>query len=175
MIPYNKCLWEGIEKEVIGMDIIPWRPFGGELSSLRQEMDRLWDRFVGETSLGRKVTGEWWPTVDVSETKDNFIIKAELPGMDDKDVSVTISGNMLTIKGEKKKEEEEKDEHHYRAERYYGSFQRSFQLPSSIKADKIEADFDKGILRVMLPKVEEAKKKEVKIKVKTGKTGKSTK
>jgi HSP20 family protein len=153
------------------MDMIPWRPFGGELSSLRQEMDRLWDRFVGESPLARRITGEWWPTVDVSETKDNFVIKAELPGIDEKDVSVTISGDVLTIKGEKKKEEEEKDEHHYRAERYYGSFQRSFQLPSSVKADKIEADFDKGILKVTLPKVEEAKKKEVKIKVKTERKG----
>ena len=103
------------------------------------------------------------------------MIKAELPGIDEKDVSVTISGDVLTIKGEKKKEEEEKDEHHYRVERYYGSFQRSFQLPNSVKADKIEADFEKGILKVTLPKVEEAKKKEVKIKVKTKKTGKSTK
>jgi len=157
------------------MEIIPWRPPGGEFGSLRREMDDLWRRFFGETPLTRRAGEEWWPTVDVSETKDNFMIKAELPGMDEKDVSVTISGNVLTIKGEKKKEEEEKDEHHYRAERYYGSFQRSFQLPSSIKADKIEADFEKGILKVTLPKVEEAKKKEVKIKVKTGKTGKSTK
>jgi len=155
------------------MDIIPWRPFGGELSSFRQEMDKLWDRFFGEMPLTRRITGEWWPTVDVSETKDNFVIKAELPGMDDKDVSVTISGDVLTIKGEKNKEEEEKDEHHYRAERYYGSFERSFQLPSSVKADKIEADFEKGILKVTLPKVEEAKKKEVKIKVKKEKTGKT--
>jgi HSP20 family protein len=155
------------------MEIIPWRPIGREINSLRQEMDRLWDRFVGETPLVRRITGEWWPTVDVSETKDNFIIKAELPGMDDKDV--TISGDVLTIKGEKKKEEEEKDEHHYCAERYYGSFQRSFQLPSSVKADKIEAAFEKGILKVTLPKVEEAKKKEIKIKVKTEKPDKPTK
>ena len=98
--------------------------------------------------------------------KDNFMIKAELPGMDEKDVNVAISGDVLTIKGEKKKEEEEKDKHHYRTEHHYDSFQRSFQLPSSIKADKIQADFDKGILKVTLPKVEEAKKKEVKIKVK---------
>ena len=151
------------------MEIIPWRPFGGELSSLRQEMDRLWDRFVGETPLAHRAGEEWWPTVDASETKDNFIIKAELPGVEEKDVSVALSGDVLTIKGEKKKEEEEKDEHHYRAERYYGSFQRSFQLPSSVKADKIEADFEKGILKVTLPKVEEAKKKEVKIKVKANK------
>ena len=148
------------------MEIIPWRPIGRELSSLHQEMDRLWDRFVGETPLVRRITGEWWPTVDVSESKDNFIIKAELPGMDASDVNVSVSGNVLTIKGEKKKEEEEKDEHHYRAERYYGSFQRSFQLPASVQADKVEAAFEKGVLKVTLPKVEEAKKKEVEIKVK---------
>ena len=151
------------------MEIIPWRPIGRELSSLHQEMDRLWDRFIGETPLVRRITGEWWPTVDVSETKDNFVIKAELPGMDASDVNVSVSGNVLTIKGEKRKEEEEKDEHHYRAERYYGSFQRSFQLPSSMQAEKVEATFDKGVLRVILPKVEEAKKKEIKIKVKTDK------
>jgi HSP20 family protein len=82
--------------------------------------------------------------VDVSESKDNFMIKAELPGMDEKDVNVSISGNVFTIKGERKKKEEEKDKHHYCAERYYGSFQRSFRLPTSVKADKIEAAFDKG-------------------------------
>jgi len=154
------------------MDIIPWRPIGRELGSLRQEMDRLWDRFVGETPLVRRITGEWWPTVDVSETMDNFVIEAELPGMDASDVSVSISGNMLNIKGEKKKEEEEKDEHHYRTERYYGSFQRSFQLPSSVKPEKIDATFEKGILKITLPKVEEAKKKEIKIKVKESKPSK---
>jgi HSP20 family protein len=126
------------------MEIIPWRPFGSELSSLRQEMDRLWDRFVSESPLARRISGEWWPTVDVSEAKDSFMIKAEFPGMDEKDVNVTISGNVFTIKGEKKKEEEEKDKHHYRAERYSGSFQRSFRLPTSVQADKIEAAFDKG-------------------------------
>ena len=151
------------------MEIIPWRPIGRELSSLHQEMDRLWDRFIGETPLVRRITGEWWPTVDVSETKDNFVIKAELPGMDASDVNVSVSGNVLTIKGEKRKEEEEKDEHHYRAERYYGSFQRSFQLPASVQAEKVAATFEKGVLKVTLPKVEEAKKKEVKIEVKTDK------
>jgi HSP20 family protein len=152
--------------EVIGMEIIPWKPFGGELSSLRREMDDLWRRFFGETPLARRITGEWWPSVDMSETKDSFIVKAELAGMDAKDVDVGISGDVLTIKGEKKKEEEEKDEHYYRAERYYGSFQRSLQLPTGVQADKVEATFDKGVLKVMLPKVEEAKKKKIEVKVK---------
>jgi HSP20 family protein len=148
------------------MELVPWRPFGGELSSLRREMDNLWNRFFGETPLARRVTEEWWPSVDMSETKDSFIMKAELPGLDAKDVEVSISGDVLTIKGEKTKEEEEKDEHHYRAERYYGSFQRSFQLPVGVQADKVEAAFDKGVLKVTLPKVEEAKQKKIEVKVK---------
>ncbi len=84
--------------------------------------------------------------------------------METKDVNVSISGEVLTIKGEKKTEEEEKDEHYHCAERYSGSFQRVFQLPSGVKSDPIEATFDKGVLKVILPKVEEAKKKEIEIK-----------
>ena len=148
------------------MELIPWRPFGGELSSFRKEMDRLWSRLLGETPFARTLTEEWLPSVDVSETKDNIVVKAELPGLEAKDVNVSISGDLLTIKGEKKKEEEEKDEHHYCVERYYGAFQRVFQLPTGVKADKVEATFDKGVLKVTIPKVEEAKKKEIEIKVK---------
>ena len=147
------------------MELIPWRRFGG-LSPFREEMDDLWSRFFGELPKMRAFEGDWSPSVDISETKDNFVVKAELPGLEAKDVNVSISGNMLTIKGEKKKEEEEKDEHHHYVERYYGSFQRSFQLPTNVKTDKIDATFDKGVLKVTLPKTEEAKKKEIKIEVK---------
>ena len=147
------------------MELTPWRPFG-ELGSIRSEMDRLWNKFLGETPFARSFTEEWSPSVDISETKDKLVIKAELPGLDVKDVNVSISGDLLTIKGEKKKEEEEKDEHHHYMERYYGSFQRSFQLPVNVKTDKIEATFDKGVLKVTLPKTEEAQKKEIEIKVK---------
>jgi HSP20 family protein len=147
------------------MELAPWRPFG-ELSPFRKEMDRLWNRFLGETSFAKTFDEMWSPSVDISETKDNFVVKAELPGLEAKDVNVSISGDILTIKGEKKAEEEEKDEHYHRVERYSGSFQRVFQLPSGVKADKIEATFDKGVLKVTLPKVEEAKKKEIEVKVK---------
>jgi len=129
-------------------------------------MDDLFSRVFGEFPLTKRISEEWAPRVDVSETKDNYIVKAELPGLEVKDVNVSISGNVLTIKGEKKKEEEEKDEHNHYVERYYGSFQRSFQLPAGMKTDKIEANFEKGVLKVTLPKVEEAKKKEIDIKVK---------
>jgi len=147
------------------MELVPWRAFG-ELSSLRRDMDKLWDRFSGETPFAKTFGETWLPSVDISETKDNFVVKAELPGLEAKDVNVSISGDVLTIKGEKKTEEEEKDEHYHCVERYSGSFQRVFQLPSGVKTDMIEATFDKGVLIVTLPKVEEARKKEIDIKVK---------
>jgi len=154
------------------MELVPWRPFERELSSFRKEMDNLWGRFFGEAPLARTFTEEWAPTVDISERKNDFLIKAELPGVDEKDIAVSISGDLLTIKGEKKKEEEEKDEHHYRVERYYGSFERSFRIPTGVKADKIDATFDKGVLKVTVPKAEEAKKKEIAVKVKQPKKDK---
>ena len=147
------------------MELVPWRPFG-ELTPLRREMEDLWRRFFGETPFLRPFREEWLPAVDISETKDKVVLKAEMPGMDAKDVNVSISGDILTIKGEKKKEEEEKDEHYHCVETYCGSFQRSFRLPHNVKADKVEATFDKGVLKITLPKTEEAKKKEIKIKTK---------
>jgi len=154
------------------MELVPWRPFRGELTPMRREMDELWNRFFGEAPFYRSLAEEWSPSIDLSETKDSLVVKAELPGLDVKDVEVSISGNLLTIRGEKKKEEEEKDEHHYRSERYYGSFQRVFQLPTNVKADKVGASFDKGVLKVTLPKVEEAKKKQIEVKVKEEKKAK---
>ncbi len=147
------------------MEVVPFRPFG-ELSSFRGERDRLRDKLFGERPFVSTFSEEWAPSVDISETKNNFIVKAELPGLESKDVNVSISGDLLIIKGEKKKEEEEKDEHHHCVERYSGSFQRVFQLPTAVKGDKVGATFDKGVLKVTLPKVEEAKKKEIEIKVK---------
>lgn len=147
------------------MEVIPWRQFG-ELGLLNRDMGKLWDRFGGESPFARKFGETWLPSVDVSETKDNFVVKAELPGLEAKDVNVSISGDVLTIKGKKKTTEEEKDEHYHCVERYSGTFQRVFQLPSGVKGDMIEAIFDKGVLKVTLPKVEEAKKKEIEVKVK---------
>jgi len=90
------------------MELVPWRPFGRELSPFRREVENLWSRFFSEVPFIRAFKEEWSPTVDVSEKKDIFLIKAELPGVDEKDVSVSISGDILTIKGEKKKVEEAK-------------------------------------------------------------------
>ncbi|MGD8915806.1 MAG: Hsp20/alpha crystallin family protein [Syntrophobacterales bacterium] len=146
------------------MDLIPWRG-QEELTSFRKEMESLFNRFFGHTSLLRRFREEWLPTVDFSETKDKLVFKAELPGLDAKDIEVTISGDILTIKGEKKKEQEEEDEHYHSVERYYGSFQRSFPIPPKVKTDKIEAKFAKGVLKITLPKTEEAEKKVINVKV----------
>lgn len=145
------------------MDIVPWRPFR-ELGPMRREMDNLWNRFFGETSMPSVFSQEWVPTVDVSETKDKVVVKAEIPGMEAKDMDVSVSGDVLTIRGEKKKEEEKKDEHYHYRERYSGSFQRSFRLPVAVKSEKADATFKDGVLTITIPKVEEAKKKEIKIK-----------
>lgn len=107
---------------------------------------------------------EWAPMVDVSETKDNVVVKAEIPGMEAKDMDVSVSGDVLTIKGQKKTEEEKKDEHYHYRERYSGSFQRSFRLPVAVKTEKADAAFKDGVLTITIPKAEEAKKKEIKIK-----------
>jgi len=147
------------------MELTPWRPFR-ELRPFWKEMDRWWDRFFADKPLTGMFTEDWFPSVDVSETNDRLIVKAELPGLEGKDINVSISGYVLTIKGEKKKEEEQKDEHYYSCERYSGSFQRSFQLPVTVETDKVEAAFDKGVLKITFPKTEKAKKKEIEIKAK---------
>lgn len=143
-------------------ELIPRKAFS-ELSTVRNEMDRLWNRFLDDWPLPTMFTKGWAPMADISETKDKLIVKAELPGLDPEDIKLSLSGNLLTIEGEKKKEKEEKDEHHYYLERYSGTFQRSFRLPVEVQEDKIEAKFDKGVLTITLPKTAKSKKKEIKI------------
>lgn len=148
------------------MELIPWKPFRG-LNVFHKDMDDIWNRFLSETPLVRRFAEEWLPSANVSETKENLCISIELPGLDEKDVNVSISGDLLTIKGEKKTEKEETDEHHHYVERYSGSFQRSFRMPVNIKTDNVDATFDKGVLKITLPKTEEAQKKEIKIRGKS--------
>jgi HSP20 family protein len=147
-----------------------WRSFRGE-------MDRLFDRF-GFPSLRRMLDIEppWRPessftfsvpAIDMSEDEKAYKISAELPGLDAKDVDVSVSGNTLVVKGEKRQEKEEKDKNYYFSERAYGSFQRAFELPASIDRDKISADVSKGVLTVTLPKTPDAQKQQKKIEVKS--------
>jgi len=148
-----------------------WKPFRElapfkEFERMRRDMDRLWDSFF-EGGLRRKTegAGEWLPSLDVSETKNELVVKAEVPGMDPKDIDISLSDGMLTIKGEKKQEKEEKEADYHLVERSYGSFTRSVQLPKEVQSEKINASYKNGILKITLPKSEEAKKKEIKIKV----------
>ena len=147
------------------MNIVHWKPFD-ELTTLRKEMDSLWNRFFPETPFHERYEShEWLPSIDLKETKEKLVVKAELPGLEAKDVELSLTDDILTIRGEKKAEKEEKDEHYYFVERYAGIFERRVKLPTPVKTDKLDATFDKGVLTVILPKSEEAKKKEIKIKV----------
>ena len=145
-------------------ELTSWRPFT-ELSSLRREMDRLWESFFGERPLQRIWEREWAPSLDMSETKDNFVVKAEVPGIDAKDIDISLTGDVLTIKGEKKQEKEEREEDYHLVERSYGTFTRSVRLPAEVESNKIKASYKNGILNITLPKSERVKAKEVKIKV----------
>jgi HSP20 family protein len=145
------------------MTLIPWRPLR-ELDVLRREMDNLWDRFSGERPI-EWLGGEWTPSLDVSETKEKVVMKAEVPGLDPKEIDIALSDGVLTLKGEKKREREEKDENYHLVERSYGSFSRSVRLPAEVQEDKVKASYKDGVLTITLPKTERAKERAIKIEV----------
>jgi len=155
----------------MAFELTTWKPFREltpfkDFERMRREMDRLWDSFF-EGGLRKRTegAGEWLPSLDVAETKNEIVVKAEVAGMDPKDIDISLSDGVLTIKGEKKQEKEEKEADYHLVERSYGSFTRLVQLPQEVQRDKISASYKNGILKITLPKSEEAKKKEVKIKV----------
>jgi HSP20 family protein len=149
--------------------------------SLRTEMDRLFDRFAGGwgmPSLRRVFEAEPYlrhessfslpsPAVDITEDDAAYKVTAELPGMTDKEIEVVVSGDMLTLKGEKRQEKEQKEKSFYLSERAYGSFRRRFYVPEGVDRDKIAADFAKGVLTVTMPKTAKAVEQQKKIEVKS--------
>lgn len=147
------------------MTLTRWNP-RRELWGIAGDMNRLvssmFDDGLRETSLFK---GNWNPAVDISEDTDNFYLNIDLPGMDKKDVKVRFEDGLLTLTGEKISEKEEKNVSYHRVERSYGKFERSFRVPNRIISDKIDAKFEKGVLTVTLPKAEEAKPKEIEVKV----------
>ena len=152
-------------------ELTTWKPFRElapfrDFERMRRDMDRFWDSFL-EGGQRRKTddSGEWFPSLDVAETKNDLVVKAEVPGMDAKNIDISISDGVLTIKGEKKEEREEKEADYHLVERSYGAFTRSIRLPAEVHGDKINATYKNGVLKITLPKSEEAKKKEIKIKV----------
>ena len=112
-----------------------------------------------------KEHGEMMPAFDISEADDHFVVKADLPGIDPKNLDISLTGNVLTIRGEKKEEREEKNERYYTLERQFGSFTRSFMLPADVKEDGIEASYKGGVLRVNIPQSERAKQKKIPVKM----------
>lgn len=145
--------------------IVPWKE-GRQLTSLRREMDRLFDRFFEGWPFFRvsAAEGEWAPVVDVSETAKEIVVKAELPGMDPKDIDLSIRGNILTVAGERKQEKEEKGENFHRVERTYGSFSRSVRLPAEVDPGKVDATYKDGVLKITLRKTKEAAAKKIEVK-----------
>lgn len=139
------------------MDLIKWDPFR-ELSTMRDQMDRL----MGSFFRGNRLSGDAWaPDLDVSETDEEILIKADLPGVDEKDLSVSLSGTNLLIKGEKREEKEEKGKHFHRIERSFGSFQRTVALPVAVDSSRIKAEYTKGVLEIHLPKKPEVKPQQI--------------
>lgn len=129
---------------------------GTELKNLRNEMDRLFDR-MWEGDLPERTLSEWTPPLDLSESKDFFLVKMEVPGIDPKEIKVSVQDQILTISGERKKEEEKKGDRFYRMERSYGVFARSIRLPVAVDESKVNAVFTNGVLSVTLPKTESSK------------------
>lgn len=154
--------------------LIPWRTQapskdnGDVFSAMQREMNRIFEKFNGENDLSKfeSSLGDWSPKVNVADTERELQVTAELPGVEEKDVEVTVDNGALTIKGEKKAEKEEKGKNYYRAERSFGSFERVLPLSRDIVQDKVEATFKNGVLTVKLPKTAEAIQAKKKIPVK---------
>ena len=153
------------------MAIDRWRPFGGAerwdpfrgVGDIQTEMNRLFDNFVGRPAAAAAGERVWLPAVDVHETKDDLVLSFDIPGVSQKDVQLTITGDLMTVRGERRFEREATENTYHRVERVYGRFERSVQLPMTVQTDKVKANYRDGVLEVKLPKAEEVKPREIKI------------
>jgi len=145
------------------MAIVRWDPFR-DLNMLQDRMNRLFD------DAGRPwrtdepaATTSWSPSVDIFETEGEIVVKAELPGMDRKDIQLNLENNVLSLRGERKFQKETKDDNYHRIERSYGVFSRAFSIPATVDEERIRADYKDGVLKIVLPKKDQAKPKQIKI------------
>lgn len=142
--------------------LVPYRRRGELLDPFRRMdelMKRAWHDFPFGELIEQEGGKEWLPNVDISETEKEITVKAELPGIDKKNIDISLDENHLVIRGEKKQEKEETGKHFYRVERSFGSFYRSLDLPATVEKDRIDATYKDGVLTIVLPKSEEAKQK----------------
>lgn len=149
------------------MALMRWDPLK-DILSLQERMNRLFDDMLVRTKKEEETffRGMWSPAVDIYETEDEIVLKAELPGVNKDDVSVEVTDNLLILKGERRAEKEIKEENYHRRERVYGAFQRSFTLPNIVDKEKVRARYKDGVLEITLPKASEAKPKQIKVEVK---------
>ena len=145
------------------MAVVRWDPFR-DLNLLQDRMNRLFDDAGrGWRADEPAATTTWSPAVDIFETEGEIVVKAELPGMERKDITLHLENNVLSLRGERKFEKETKDENYHRIERSYGAFSRSFSIPATVDEEKIRAEYKDGVLNIVLPKKEQARPKQIKI------------
>ena len=144
------------------MAIVRWEPLR-ELGTLQSEMNRLFNTVFDSPGGDGGTLRRWMPAMDLLETADHFVLRADLPGMGEEDVNIELEDSTLTISGERKTEHESSEEGYYRVERASGSFQRSLTLPKGVDPETVSASFDRGVLEVRIPKPEEAKPHRVEI------------
>jgi HSP20 family protein len=142
------------------MALVRWEP-ARRLDSFQSDFDRLFDAFLG--ARPQNTASRWVPAMDLVETEDQLVLKADLPGLDRDDVEIEVTDGVLTVSGERKTEHEDHEDGYHRVERAYGSFSRSLSLPDGIDAEQVKADFDKGVLVVRIPKPAERQPHRVQI------------
>ncbi|MGA2090764.1 MAG: Hsp20/alpha crystallin family protein [Endomicrobiales bacterium] len=152
------------------MYLIPWKKRENfhDLENIKDEINRLFKSSMRRWEDDDKglLESDWNPTIEIQESKDNVVVVADLPGVAKEDIDVAVDGDLLTIKGEKKQEKEAKEKDFIRTERFYGSFTRSITLPCAVEATAVDAQYKDGVLKLVLPKIEEAKPKQIQVKVK---------
>jgi HSP20 family protein len=148
------------------MAIVRWTPLS-ELTTMQEKVNKLFEDVIKSPYRSDEgfALAAWAPAVDVYETDKEIVLKAELPEMQEKDIGIKVEDNNLIVSGERRMEKEVKEENYHRIERSYGSFHRSFALPSTVDRENIKASYKDGVLKVILPKKEEAKPKQIKIDV----------
>jgi HSP20 family protein len=155
------------------MALVRFRPFGDmleqppfrDLGDIQHEMNRLFDTFFGRPGQVAARERVWAPAVDMYETKDELVVTAELPGLNEKDIHLSITGDMLTLRGERQWTHDVKQDNVYRGERWFGKFERALPLPIPVQPDHVKASYRDGVLTVTLPKADEIKPKEIRIDV----------